>query len=69
MSKLKEIREYQGISQGKLAYLSKVKLRTIKAYEQGYRDINKASYKILHKLADALKCEITDLLEDENEAR
>ena len=37
--------------------------RTIRAYEQGYRDINKASYENLSNLADALECDIEELLE------
>ncbi len=52
-----------GITQGQLAVKSHVNLRTIRAYEQGYRDINKASYVTLKELARVLCCEIEDLLE------
>ena len=58
MSNLKRIRTEYGITQGQLAIKSHVKLRTIRAYEQGYRDINKASYENLSKLATALKCSV-----------
>ena len=64
MSNLKRIRSEYGITQGQLAVKSHVKLRTIRAYEQGYRDINKASYENLSKLATALKCSVNELLEE-----
>ena len=63
MSNLKRMRIKHGITQGQLAVKSHVKLRTIRAYEQGYRDINKATYETLKVLARALCCEIEDLLE------
>ena len=56
MSNLKRIRNEKGLIQGQLAIKSHVELRTIQAYEQGYRNINKASYENLSKLAAALKC-------------
>lgn len=65
MSNLKRLREEKNYSQGQLAYISKVKLRNIKAYEQRYRDINKASAGTLRKLAKALGCAVEDLLEDD----
>ena len=63
MSNLKNIRIEKGLTQGQLAIRSHVRLRTIRAYEQGYRDINKATYETLKALARALCCEIEDLLE------
>ena len=63
MSNLKSLRVKRGLSQGQLAIKSHVELRTIQAYEQGYRDINKASYAILNALAKALNCELEDLIE------
>ena len=63
MSNLKSIRIKRGLSQGQLAIKSHVELRTIQAYEQGYRDINKASYSILNTLAKSLNCEIKDIIE------
>jgi len=69
MSNLKRIREQNNLSQGQLAIKSKVSLRTIKSYEQRYRDINKASAGILNKLANALDCSINDLLEDDAASR
>ena len=63
MSNLRRMRLKHGITQGQLAVKGHVNLRTFRAYEQGYRDINKASYENLSKIATALKCEINELLE------
>lgn len=63
MSNLKRIRKLRNLTQGQLSYRSDVKLRTIKSYEQGYRDINKANGKTLKQLASILNCNIEDLLE------
>ena len=60
---LKKLRENLDISQSQLAEQSGVSIRTIQAYEQKDKDINKASVSILKALADVLKCSISDLLE------
>ena len=62
-NKLKKIRTNKGLSQGGLATLTSVNVRTIQKYEQGERDINKASGETLYKLAKALNCNIEDLLD------
>lgn len=62
MSNLKRIREDQNISQSKLSDMSGVNLQMIQKYEQGVKDINKAQGITLHKIAQALKCNIEDLL-------
>lgn len=62
MSKLKQIREVKNLSQSKLAEISGVDIRNIQYYEQGYRDINKAQAVTLHKIAQALECNIEDIL-------
>ena len=64
MSNLKRLREEKHYSQGQLAYISKVSLRSIKAYEQRYRNINKASGETLKRLAIALDCDIEEILEE-----
>ena len=64
MSNLKNIRTQRGISQSKLAELSGISVRVIQSYEQGHRDINLASGVSLHKLAQALKCSMEELLEE-----
>lgn len=63
-SKLKTIRKLQGLSQSQLAKLSGVKLRSIQMYEQKQNDIDKAQANTLFALANALNCNIEDLLEN-----
>ncbi|HIT89240.1 MAG TPA: helix-turn-helix transcriptional regulator [Candidatus Merdenecus merdavium] len=66
MNHLKEIRLKQGLSQSQLVKQSNVSLTVITKYEQGQRNINKASGETLYKLATALKCSMEDLLQLEN---
>ena len=61
-SRLKAMREIKGLSQSELSAKSGVTLRNIQAYEIGYRDINKASVESVLKLAEALGCDITDII-------
>ena len=56
------MREYKGMSQSKLAEQSGVSLRTIQAYEQGYKDINKAQVITVLQLAEALECDVYDII-------
>ena len=64
-NKLKFHREIRDMSQSELAKLSGVPRRTIQAYEQGYKDINKAKVETVLQLAKALKCSIYDIIDDE----
>ena len=61
-SKLKTMRRQCGLTQEELSGLSGVALPTIRAYERKAKDINKAQMDIVMGLADALKCEIRDLI-------
>lgn len=63
MSKLKELRKAQGLTQKDLAYLTGVNQRLIQDYEQGRKNINGAAGARLYRLAKALLCNIEDLLE------
>ena len=63
MSKLKHIREAHKMSQSQLAESSGVNVRMIQHYEQGFKDINKASAITAYKLARALNTRIENLLE------
>lgn len=63
MTNLKRIREARGLTQAALAERSGVNLRTIQNYEQGFKDINKASAITLYKLSHALHCWMEELLE------
>lgn len=63
MTNLKRIREERGLTQKELADRSRVSLRMIQYYEQGYKDINKAEALTVYTLSKALKCKVADLLE------
>lgn len=54
---LKRQRLLLGLSQSQLARRSGVGLRTIQQYEQGAKDIEKASFDRIERLAGALHCE------------
>lgn len=60
---LKEYRTKSGMSQSQLAEASGVNVRMIQYYEQGVKDINKASGETMYKLSRALGCKMEDLLE------
>jgi len=51
------------LTQEELANESGVSLNTIRAYERKGKDINKAQFDIMLRLAKALKCDITELLD------
>lgn len=63
MNKLKQMREAKGLSQSQLAKKSGVNIRLIQYYEQSYRDINKGQVATILKLADALECDVRDIIE------
>lgn len=67
MTKLKEIRKSKNMTQSQLSDISGVSLRMIQYYEQGSKDINKVAGITLYKLAQALKCNVEDLLEIKKE--
>ena len=60
---LKSIRIRNGMSQSKLASASGVPLRTIQQYEQRQKDINRAQFEYLVRLASALNCDPLQLFE------
>ena len=62
-SKLNTARKHCGLTQEELACESGVSLNTIRAYERKGKDINKAQFDIVLRLAKALKCDITELLD------
>lgn len=61
-SQLKRIRQMVHLTQEQLAMLSGVKLRSIKAYEQGENDILKAQGETLLLLARGLHSSVEELL-------
>ena len=63
-SRLKLIREEKGMTQAELAERSGVNLRMIQNYEQGVKDINKASVVTVLQLAEALGCDVYKIIND-----
>ena len=64
MSKLQNIRNERGLSQGKLAKESEISVRMIQNYEQGTNDLNGAKLSTMLKLCLALNCDLSDILDD-----
>lgn len=62
-SRLKQNRKRCGLTQEELSELSDVSLNTIRAYERKAKDISKAQIGTILKLAKALKCDMTDLID------
>ena len=63
MTNLQRIRKERGLTQKALAQQSGVSIRMIQHYEQGIKDINKASAITVYNLAKALMVEMATLLE------
>lgn len=61
-SKLKLVRKRCGITQEELSGMSGVSRNTIRAYERKAKDIGKAQMDIVMRLAGALKCDVSDIL-------
>lgn len=64
-SKLKRMRTKKGVTKKQLAELSGVSVNMIVKYENGQRDIDKASLDTLTKLATALDVKLIELLEND----
>lgn len=62
MNKLKQIRKIRGLTQRNLADYTKISIKTIQAYEQGTRDIRKASIDNINKICDVLNCSEKELI-------
>ena len=63
-SRLKFMREEKGMSQSELSRKSGVSLRSIQMFEQGNRDINKAQVITVLQLAEALECDVYEIIND-----
>lgn len=63
MTALKSMRLKSGFSQSRLAAVSGIPVRTIQQYEQRQKDIRKAGFENILKLAAVLSCEPNDLLD------
>lgn len=64
MNKINEYRKNAGISLKDLSQQTNINYNTLRAYEYGYRDINKMQLETALKLSRALKIKIEDLLID-----
>lgn len=62
MSNLKRIRELRNLTQAELSDKSGVNIRMIQYYEQGAKDIKKGNVMAVLSLADALGCDIRDII-------
>ena len=62
-SPLKTARKHCGLTQEAPANASGVSLNTIRAYERKSKDLDKAQFDIVMRLAKALKCDVSELLE------
>ena len=61
-SRLARLRAYAGMTQKMLAEKSGVSVRMIASYEQGAKELSKASAETVFRLANALHCEMEDLV-------
>lgn len=62
MSNLKRIRELRNLTQAELSDKSGVNIRMIQYYEQGAKDIKKGNVMTVLSLADALRCDVRDII-------
>lgn len=68
-SSLKFMRESKGMTQAELAKKAGVNLRMVQNYEQGFKDINKATVLTVLRLAEALGCDVYDILNPRTDYR
>lgn len=61
-ARLKRLRKYYGLTQKALSESSGVTLRMIQLYEQGQNDLSKAQAHVVRSLAQALYCDMEDLV-------
>lgn len=62
-SRMKKMRLSAGLKQKEVAALTGINTKTICQYEMDPAKINKASIESVSKIADALGCEIMDIIE------
>lgn len=63
-TKLKEVRETAGLSQGQLAEATGISMRVLQNYEQGVRNLNGAKLVTLLQICKALQCKLHDIISD-----
>lgn len=65
MRKLKQIRKIKGLTQKQLAEQCNISVKSIQAYEQGTRKLEKANKNTILKICEVLNCKIGDIIESE----
>lgn len=65
MSRIQDLRIKKGLSQSQLAKAADMNYRVLQDYEIRHKKIEGAKLKTLINLANALNCQIYELLEDE----
>ena len=65
MSRIKEIREKNNLSQSQLAEKMCISIRTLQAYEQNQRDLSIAKFDVVLKACVALNCTLKEMFEDD----
>lgn len=65
MRKLKQIRKIKGLTQSELADKCNISVKSVQAYEQGTRKLEKANKNTIFKICEVLNCKISDIIESE----
>lgn len=65
-SKLRNLRKNIGLSAKELGFISGVNFRMILKYETGEKNIDHAKPETLIKLAEALDCKVSDIIENKD---
>lgn len=62
MRKLKQIRKLKGLSQNELAKRCNISVKSVQAYEQGVRKLEKANKNTIIKICEVLNCKECDII-------
>lgn len=65
MRKLKQIRKMRGLTQKELAEQCNISIKSVQAYEQGTRKLEKANKNTILKICEVLNCKVSDIIESE----
>lgn len=65
MNKLKQIRKIKGLTQNELADKCNISVKSVQAYEQGTRKLEKANRNTIIKICEVLNCKEKDILDNE----
>ena len=65
ISKLGYLRNSKGFSQSELAEKCNISIKSVQAYEQGTRKLEKANKNTILKICEVLNCKISDIIESE----